>query len=101
MSPIPDKNVERNREHITYKHINGSLHSSASQSNEVRSTPKPPKGDSPRVEEKVKANFIEITMAELREIAQQNCCGINCFNHKEGYFTVNDVHYKAVDYKAV
>ena len=102
MSPIPDKNVERNREHINIEtDKERSLHSSASQSNEVRSTPKPPKGASPRVEEKVREDLIEITMAELREIAQQNCCGISCFNHKEGYFTVNDVHYKAVDYKAV
>ena len=102
MSPIPDKNVERNREHINIEtDKERSLHSSASQSNEVRSTPKPPKGATPRVEEKVREDLIEITMAELREIAQQNCCGISCFNHKEGYFTVNDVHYKAVDYKAV
>ena len=102
MSPIPDKNVERNREHINIEtDKERSLHSSASQSNEVRSTPKPPKGASPRVEEKVREDLIEITMAELRAIAQQNCCGISCFNHKKGYFTVDDVHYKAVDYQAV
>lgn len=95
MSPIPDKNVERNREHITDKHINGSLHSSASQSNEVRSTPKPPKGDSPRVEEKAKASFIEITMAELREMAQQGL-NIEAINKERGLFRGNGVIYKAV-----
>ena len=102
LSSISPKTDERNREQINKEtEKERSLHSSASQSNEVRSTPKPPKGASPRVEEKVREDLIEITMAELRAIAQQNCCGISCFNHKKGYFTVNDVHYKAVDYQAV
>ena len=96
MSPIPDKNVERNREHINIEtDKERSLHSSASQSNEVRSTPKPPKGDSPRVEEKVKANFIEITMEELREMAQQGL-NIEAINKERGLFRGNGVIYKAV-----
>ena len=96
MSPIPDKNVERNREHINIEtDKERSLHSSASQSNEVRSTPKPPKGDFPRVEEKVKASFIEITMAELREMAQQGL-NIEAINKERGLFRGNGVIYKAV-----
>ena len=96
MSPIPDKNVERNREHINIEtDKERSLHSSASQSNEVRSTPKPPKGASPIVEEKVKANFIEITMAELREMAQQGL-NIEAINKERGLFRGNGVIYKAV-----
>ena len=96
MSPIPDKNVERNREHINIEtDKERSLHSSASQSNEVRSTPKPPKGDSPRVEEKVKASFIEITMEELREMAQQGL-NVEAINKERGLFRGNGVIYKAV-----
>ena len=96
MSPIPDKNVERNREHINIEtDKERSLHSSASQSNEVRSTPKPPKGDFPRVEEKVKASFIEITMEELREMAQQGL-NIEAINKERGLFRGNGVIYKAV-----
>ena len=96
MSPIPDKNVERNREHINIEtDKERSLHSSASQSNEVRSTPKPPKGDSPRVEEKVKTSFIEITMEELREMAQQGL-NIEAINKERGLFRGNGVIYKAV-----
>ena len=96
MSFIPDKNVERNREHINIEtDKERSLHSSASQSNEVRSTPKPPKGDFPRVEEKVKASFIEITMEELREMAQQGL-NIEAINKERGLFRGNGVIYKAV-----
>ena len=96
MSPIPDKNVERNREHINIEtDKERSLHSSASQSNEVRSTPKPPKGASPRVEEKVKVSFIEITMAELREMAQQGL-NVEAINKERGLFRGNGVIYKAV-----
>ena len=96
MSPIPDKNVERNREHINIEtDKERSLHSSASQSNEVRSTPKPPKGASPIVEEKVKVSFIEITMAELREMAQQGL-NVEAINKERGLFRGNGVIYKAV-----
>ena len=96
LSSISPKTDERNREQINKEtEKERSLHSSASQSNEVRSTPKPPKGDSPRVEEKVKANFIEITMEELREMAQQGL-NIEAINKERGLFRGNGVIYKAV-----
>ena len=96
LSSISPKTDERNREHINKEtEKERSLHSSASQSNEVRSTPKPPKGASPRVEEKVKGSFIEITMAELREMAQQGL-SVEAINKERGLFRGNGVIYKAV-----
>lgn len=99
--PLPEEGVSpscNGREidkHIIDKHIDGSLHSSASQSNEVRSTPKPPKGASPRVEEKVRGDLIEITMAELRAMAQQGL-NIEAINKEQGLFRGNGVIYKVV-----
>ena len=96
LSSISPKTDERNREQINKEtEKERSLHSSASQSNEVRSTPKPPKGASPIVEEKVKVSFIEITMAELREMAQQGL-NVEAINKERGLFRGNGVIYKAV-----
>jgi len=96
LSFISPKIDVRNREHINREtEKERFLHSSASQSNEESSTPKPPKGASPRVEEKVGADFIEISLAELRAMAQQGL-SIDVINKKRGLFRGNGVIYKAV-----